>query len=308
VPPFRVDWNLLNSRTRPRDLSPVDIIIGMTQFTHIQPSPFRISTITAIGGVNTPINLPSLFNHLHVVKAEEITGTITSGFTHIVYACGQEEQSSRGDAACVKKKNNKRGHRRTFDNQATVIFTARRNHDDDASFALNVKVFKNGNVQITGIKEPTQGTLAVDALIHELKRIYDECDPTIVRDASVLKNVNYQICLVNTDFNLGVEIRRNVLHELMLSNHMRSTFEPCIYHDCASARARGACQCSLPCIGKGKGGEDGQCRKVTIAVFQSGCVIITGAHTVEQVQCAYDYITSFVDAHMEHIRKPQSKA
>jgi TATA-box binding protein (TBP) (component of TFIID and TFIIIB) len=178
---------------------------------------------------------------------------------------------------------------------------------------LNIKVFKNGNVQITGIKDPPQGQYAVDCLVKELVRIYaeEEDGKDIVSDVASLANVNYQVCLVNTDFHLGIGVRRNVLHD-MISSVMHSSFEPCIYpgvkidyyyNDMTTCRARGTCSCSQQCNGRGRGLADGDCRKVTIAVFQSGCVIITGAHTLQQVYWAYDCITRFVDSVYDDVVK-----
>ena len=38
----------------------------------------------------------------------------------------------------------------------------------------------------------------------------------------------------------------------------------------------GICQCSQMCSGKGCGLGDGQCKRITILIFMSGEVIITG--------------------------------
>lgn len=214
---------------------------------------------------------------------------------------------------------------RTFDNQATVVLALNpavvpgsdiqdslKVHDS-LKLNLNIKVFKNGNVQITGIKDPPQGQYAIDCLVKELLRIYtdEEDGKDIVSDVASLANVNYQVCLVNTDFHLGIGVRRNVLHD-MISSVMHSSFEPCIYpgvkidyyfNDMSTCRARGTCSCSQQCSGRGRGHADGDCRKVTIAVFQSGCVIITGAHTLQQVHWAYDCITRFVDSVYDDVVK-----
>ena len=50
------------------------------------------------------------------------------------------------------------------------------------------------------------------------------------------------------------------------------------------------CHCSKQCKGKGLGIQMNDCKKVTISVFQSGNVIITGARTMEQVNDAYSTI------------------
>jgi TATA-box binding protein (TBP) (component of TFIID and TFIIIB) len=59
------------------------------------------------------------------------------------------------------------------------------------------------------------------------------------------------------------------------------------------------------CIGRGAGREPGDCRKITVAVFQSGKVIVTGAHTLRQIDDAYRFLIDDVVAnHGEEFRKP----
>ena len=48
--------------------------------------------------------------------------------------------------------------------------------------------------------------------------------------------------------------------------------------------------------GKGSGCGDGQCKKVTIAVFKSGKVIITGGRNKEQINESYRFITNFIES------------
>lgn len=328
---------------------------------HLRPSRFRVSTITATGGVNTSIDLDKLFCNVRIADVSHENSRVFSHITYMHLRTRAAEQDdvlhaphlekhadnvtryafedgpdvqpgpvlvtfSRGVKPCSAKGKStkttrKRRNNRAFDNQATVIFSFLPAGPPHLPLNLNMKVFKNGIVQITGIKEPHQGRFAIDHLIAELRRIHKECDGDVVSEVDHLQSVNYQICLVNSDFNLGVEIRRNVLQDLIAQHDIRSTFEPCIYPGvkidylynegdsagaCGERRcfARGACRCTTLCTGKGRGGGNGDCRKVTIAVFQSGCVIITGAHTLEQVQCAYDYITTFIDEHHDYVRKP----
>jgi len=353
-------------------------------YHHIAPTPFRVSTITAVGGVNTPINLDILFDCICIERIGPEVQTHTSlnkglyeedfsdgeAFVYITYSRSSSKKKeaaaegstepkpaegstvcerglrpgkvqgrgkvhhqvsagNAGNAKSIKKKS------RTFDNQATVVYTCRQ---ANLNLNLNMKVFKNGNVQITGIKDPGQGLRAIDFLIQELRRIHTTQDARVVANLDDLKNTNFKVCLVNTDFHLGTGIRRNVLHEMIATGReTHSSFEPCIYPgvkidyyyndydsiiktrpekdeknhakgDFHSRVARGVCCCNPMqqhlCTGRGRGHGDGDCRKVTIAVFQSGCVIITGAHTLDQVRCAYEYITHFVDDVYEAVKKP----
>jgi TATA-box binding protein (TBP) (component of TFIID and TFIIIB) len=50
------------------------------------------------------------------------------------------------------------------------------------------------------------------------------------------------------------------------------------------------------CNGKGDGSCDGNCKKITIAVFQSGKALITGARNRQQLEIALKFISNFVDS------------
>ena len=60
----------------------------------------------------------------------------------------------------------------------------------------------------------------------------------------------------------------------------------------------GICDCDKPCNGKGK---DDTCKKITIAAFKSGKIIITGGRSKENIQTAYKFITEFINENKEQI-------
>ena len=60
----------------------------------------------------------------------------------------------------------------------------------------------------------------------------------------------------------------------------------------------GRCHCGdKKCTGKGKN-KDGfglnRCKKVTIAVFKTGSVVITGAKILDQTKDAYNFVNSII--------------
>ena len=54
-------------------------------------------------------------------------------------------------------------------------------------------------------------------------------------------------------------------------------------------------RCTSSCTGKGCGDGDGECKRVTIATFKEGNVIITGAKNREQLCVCKDFIIDFVN-------------
>ena len=80
-----------------------------------------------------------------------------------------------------------------------------------------------------------------------------------------------------------------------------STFEPCVYpgvnikYYFNTNNDNGVCKCKNICRGKGSGDGDGNCKRVTIAVFKKGKIIITGAKYREQLYICKDFITDFIN-------------
>ena len=109
------------------------------------------------------------------------------------------------------------------------------------------------------------------------------------------------IVLINSDFDIGYKIKRDILHREIVDAGMYSSYEPCIYpgvnikYYFNSNQTNGICKCSAMCIGKGNGLSDGGCKKITVAVFKSGKIIITGARTREQLEISYHFITKFIN-------------
>jgi hypothetical protein len=94
-----------------------------------------------------------------------------------------------------------------------------------------------------------------------------------------------------------------------------STYEPTIYQGVNTkffwnkARAPGTppgiCVCPTPCDGDGSGYAIGQCKKITIAPFRTGKIIITGAKHVEQLDDAYNFMNEVFRTHAEQVLRDE---
>jgi TATA-box binding protein (TBP) (component of TFIID and TFIIIB) len=328
------------------------------------PTPYRVSTITAVGSVSVCVDLPSFYAGLPLLDPQDGTST---GYTYVEMAeptsrelLWRGVQSPAAIAAAARRAAKQRQHAfaemlqeaghvvppspaftgRHFNNQVTVVFRLALQTPDGGEHGhalMNLKVFRNGMVQLTGVKLASQGMNAVRHLVEVLRTM-----PGATDDPDTLAEAGYRVCLINSDFRLGFELRRERLFAVLRDHYgMSCTYEPCIYpgvnvkymwnadRDGALRAARdkrgeggapqtstaqegdggrrGVCCCPgrRRCTGKGDGSREGMCRKITIAVFQSGCVIITGAHTLQQVDDAYDFVVKNVVAdHFDAIRRP----
>ena len=112
---------------------------------------------------------------------------------------------------------------------------------------------------------------------------------------------NYRIVLINSDFALDNEVDRDLLQEKLKENDYYSTFEPCVYPGVNikyyfnnNNNDTGICKCNSVCFGKGNGCGDGDCKRVTIAVFKKGKIIITGARSRTQLKICKEFIKDFI--------------
>jgi len=172
-------------------------------------------------------------------------------------------------------------------------------HEDYKVFTNIFKYMKNNNIDHEILND-----------IHHFKKFM------IVNknDLDKLELKNFKICLINSDFSTGFKIRRELLYELLVNTYnMYATYEPDIYPGVNSKfywnrknikKANfGICSCNMKCDGKGNGDGDGNCKKVTIAIFQSGKIIITGARNLVQINDSYEFINKLLDKHYDYLKR-----
>lgn len=65
----------------------------------------------------------------------------------------------------------------------------------------------------------------------------------------------------------------------------------------------GVCACGLPtfCKGQGTGDGKGECKRITMSIFRTGKIIITGARTMDQIEEAYRFLNRVFDTHKDTV-------
>jgi len=262
------------------------------------PTPYRVSTITTTGSLGSNINLDELFKNIDI-------DDIGSKIEYVEYGKRKFDNSfCKGQAKKVIQLGKKS---KRFDNQVTVLYK-----DDNENIYVSAKIFKNGNLQMTGIKDEQQGHIVMDKVHEIIVKAYNK-DKNVLygNPIETLVPSNYSIRLINSDFKMGFNIRRDLLFKIMIKEYENGcSYEPCIYpgvkiqyfYNELSPVKDGICRCEMPCIFRKKGDTNG-CRKVTIAVFQSGSVIITGAQKLSQIDEVYSFITRLLTKQEDNIKK-----
>lgn len=256
------------------------------------PTPYKVSTITATAFVCSKLDIAVLFRDVALAASFEEAGVIRCEFID-----ENKQPVSRG--ADVRKANRRRNSKKKrFENQATFLIRP----TAQAPNIVNTKVFRNGNVQMTGNKSYEDGVRCVELLIAAIRGV-----PGAAASPDDLRVDNYLIRLINSDFRVPFRINNPVLQRAMMTSDYVSIYEPCIYpgvkilYYYRPDRASGRCGCHPHCGGK-------SCKKITIAVFQSGAVIITGAIDMVMLDVAYAYTAGMLVALREKIEQKSMSA
>lgn len=280
-------------------------------------TPYRVSTITCNADIGNDVNieLRILFKHIDICEAD-------GSFIWIQYL-KEDNDNFRGIYPKKKRKTKTdTAKKNRFDNQITVIYKY------NNTYMPNIKIFKNGNIQLTGIKDFEHPRHIVDNIIENIKNIYNNIDKNILvtnyTDNNPLERIhfrNFKVRMINTDFKIYTDkemmdrfsIRRKELHNTLIGNNYnnKSSFQPGVYQGVKleffwnkhNKNKNGICECTTNCFGKNHGDGDGNCKKVTIAIFESGSILITGGITFEQVTDAYNYICKVITENQKSIKK-----
>ena len=261
-------------------------------------TPLRVSTIVTTAQIGTEIALEQLYNQIQVLEYWDLTdGVLKAEFKdskHVVHTKGTTFKD-----IMLKEKPKK-----TFFNQLTMV--VRREIAELQWKEINVKLFQNGGVQITGVRSEEMST---DVLRWLLTHIQATCSGIF---AAPIRIYDESIKLVNTDFSIGAKVHREDLFRILCKRYrLRATYEAAFYQgvntkyfyneEKPAGSAPGLCACPTLCKGKGEGAKVGECKMITISPFQTGNVIITGARNMKQIEEAYEFIKYVFTEHKDEI-------
>lgn len=276
-----------------------DAVVTTPPLPQYKFTPLRISTMVATAQFNTTLNLTQLFEDIKdILIPLWWPGEGILKFEHRDQVIGQ----SHRDALTKRKISNK-----CFFNQSTLV-VRRKNPAAPGWKEVNLKLFANGSVQMTGIASEEFGVETLNWLIAEVKNLPRSPwggEPSVV-------NFNKQ--LINSDFSVGTSLRRDKLHEIITRQYnIFSILESTIYqgvntkyyyNETGDKTHPGQCTCKEFCQGQGTGSGEGQCKRITISFFQTGNIIITGARHMKQINEAYEFVKEFLVRHASDIIRP----
>jgi hypothetical protein len=267
----------------------------------VQFTPLRISTNTATGNIGGLMKLDVLFEQLPLLLIP--FGYPEEGILKM------EHKDKRIGASQKDMLTKKKVAKKTFFNQSTLVVRKRREENPEVFKEVNIKLFANGGIQMTGITGLEFGRSVLEWLLPILSNLPKK----ISENPLEIKTLKLQ--LINSDYHVNGNINRDVLHTILSDKYrLFSSFEKLIhqgvnvkyyYNTGADKTAtKGICNCPDPCPGTGEGDAVGQCKKITILAFQTGDIIVTGARAKAQLDEAYSYMNTILKVHSKEILRP----
>jgi TATA-box binding protein (TBP) (component of TFIID and TFIIIB) len=270
--------------------------------TALEFTPLRISTLVTTGHLGTTINLKSLFSQIKKLMIP--IGYPAEGILKMEHETNVIGYSAR-DLLTKRRVSDK-----TFFNQSTIVVRKLRELGGEFK-EVNVKLFANGGFQMTGV---TNEEFSRDVIAWMITQ-FNGLDERITEVPLSLKK--FAVQLLNSDYKVNALIKRSELHKILCNRyHLSSTLETTIYqgvntkyyYNEATSGEKGICHCPKFCSGQGDGTAIGSCKKITIAVFQTGSIIITGARMHAQLDEAYDFMNDVIRCNSREILKPLAVA
>ena len=232
-----------------------------------------MSTTCKIG--RTIINIKHISKHLPVSYDNVLSINFNNECKTIDDKYKKKEKKKK-TKKIVKKVNN-------FFNQITLLMAV------DENKKINTKLFTNGSVQMTGSKSILDNFTILNKLIECLKTTYivDGEEIKLVENPELLEISDFKISMINTNFGVGNEINREELLKLIKQNELpniKAKLKPDIH---AAINIEILVQDYI----------------VTILVFKTGNIIITGGKNSVHINTAYEYITNLIENNKSRIIK-----
>ena len=262
------------------------------------PSGISISTMCASCKLNTSLNIPNIEKYLQLSSDDILTVKMNKERMKTLIAIKKKTKRVKNVDTKVKTKDTSKNH---FYNQVTVVVRINQGMTDDLNTEpkINMKLFKNGSVQMSGCKSVDGINRALNKLIEKLKEVKGKFEDGKVTDIQFIDEPNeitvkkFKIDMINSNYRVNMLIDREKLYNLLVKKHIKSSYEPCI-RACVIIKYKPI----------EKNIEE---KEMSIFIFQKGNIIITGARSQSHIESSYAYMNNILLSHTEDITKKDEK-
>jgi len=244
----------------------------------------KVSTICSSCNIGANLNISNLVDYFPLDSDSVLTIKKTKNDLRTILT---QNENDTEDNKKIK----------SFQNSVTIVMrkTSGFTEDLDNEPKINMKIFNNGSIQMSGCKDLEAVNIVLNKFIHLLKQnyVFKENKETIifVDDKSKLKVSGFKIDMINANYKVNMIINREKLFELLNLKKIKTSYEPC-------TRA-----CVIIKIVPPENTTNKNKKEISIFVFEKGNIIITGAKNKLQLKYAYDFINGILVSHQSEINK-----
>jgi TATA-box binding protein (TBP) (component of TFIID and TFIIIB) len=195
----------------------------------------------------------------------------------------------------TKKKHNNtivKSRKNVFYNQITIVVRIDSGPYKDINKLkqINMKLFGNGSIQMSGCKSLKNINIALNKLVNRLSEVIKITEnDTIVEkrfiEGDKIRISNFKIDMINSNYKLNMIINRENLYELLTKKKIKSYYEPCI-RACVIIKY-------IPDV------DNNDLKEISVFIFEKGNIIITGARSKNHIVSSYNYVNNILKEHQE---------
>lgn len=255
------------------------------------PIGVNISTMCGSCKLNTKINLKYIEDYLPLNQDDVISVKINKEKNRTLIPAKIKKRRSKKET--VKKKVT------PFYNQITVVIRIKEGDTDNLEDEkkLNLKLFKNGSVQISGLKKIEYCNRALNKLVYRLNEIKGILIDDKISEVKFIEDkiniTDFKIYMINSNYKVNLQINRSALYHLLIKKKIKSSFEKTI-RACVIVKY----------IPKNNNDEE---KEISVFVFEKGNIIITGARNLDHIRETYKYINNILFNHMSEIMRKDNE-
>lgn len=271
--------------------------INKIEINYVDPTPIKISTITVTGKIGDYVMGKFLYDRLPIDE-------------NLIYIeCGKEY---RGNKSKKKAKYSKKEQSGKLDKRklcrgkplSNQISIGMNGIDEDHKNPVCLKIFKNGNIQLTGCKSLKEGYKLYEKLYKYIEKVEKEFTLegsdikykiTPVKNMILPKNLKLDSEMINASYNLNFQVNQKSLNNLL--NKKFDNDEIFVTYDsCVSSPAVRCYLMNMSVYDERKKKK----KQPSCFIYRSGSVNII-VWKEDMLHNAYKFINEFIKNHFRKI-------
>lgn len=247
-----------------------------------------ISTMCGKCKLGTQLNIDFINTNLMLSPDDILTVKINNENMRTLI---EKKTKKRRTTKKIKTNNN------PFYNQITVVIRVKEGPFENLldEPKLNIKLFKNGSIQMSGLKNIEYANRALNKLVYCLSQVKAKIINNTIAEFQYVEDINklsifdFEIYMINSNYKVALMIDRAKLYEILLQKKIKASYEKCVR----------ACVI-IKYIPSTNNVDE---RDVSVFIFEKGNIIITGARNFNHIINTYEYINSIIWEYRNEITK-----